>query len=132
MRVLRRQKSGFAVGTILCLTGLVTLFLVLLKVLPLLSSARDVASVLWTSLWVEQLDLVQGVELKLIYLVILGTTMLITGALALALSREWLPLAGETVLLECPFCRKRWRTSPDKALIHCPHCRQLVHPKLAE
>ena len=132
MRVLRRQKSGYVFGIILCLTGLATLFIVLWKVWPVLYSAQDFASVLWASLWVEQFDLIQGVELKLIYFVVLGTVMLISGALALTLSREWLPLAGETALLQCPYCRKRWRTSPDKALIHCPHCRQLVHPKLAE
>jgi DNA-directed RNA polymerase subunit RPC12/RpoP len=48
------------------------------------------------------------------------------------LSRQWLVLPGETVWFQCPFCHKKWRSISDKALVHCPHCRQLIHPKMTE
>ncbi|MEM2280888.1 MAG: hypothetical protein QXZ68_02720, partial [Candidatus Bathyarchaeia archaeon] len=72
------------------------------------------------------------IELKLIYLVIFGDIALALGFVLWLLSRQWLVVPGKTVEYECPFCKKRWKAVGDKALVHCPHCRQLVHPRISE
>jgi hypothetical protein len=131
-RMLRKQKSGYVLGLLLCLAGLILFAVVLWKMWPEISSAQNPTAVVWPSLWAEQPSFIPGIEFRLMYLVILGVAMLVFGVTVLGLSREWFSLAGETVTFECPFCRKRWRTRPDKALVHCPHCRQLVHPKMVE
>jgi len=131
-RTLRRQKSGYALSLILCLTGLTMIFLTVWKTWPKVSSAENPLSTFWTLLWTEQLDFISGIDFKLVYLTILGAVMLVFGVVIWALSRKWFYLAGKTVLFQCPFCKKRWRASPDKGLVHCPHCRQLVHPKMVE
>lgn len=131
-RILRRQKSGYALSLILCLIGLAALFIPLWKAWPEVSSAQDPFSAFWTLLWSEQLDFISGIEFKLVYLTILGVVLFISGVTILVLSRQWFLLAGDTVLFQCPFCKKKWRARPDKGLSHCPHCRQLVHPKIVE
>lgn len=131
-KILRRQKSGYALSFLLWFFGLAALFVVLWKTWPQVSSSENPISVFWTSLWTEKLDFIQGVEFRLAYLVVLAMAMFVVGLMVFGLSREWFLLAGKTVWLQCPFCRKRWRTSPDKALVHCPYCRQLVHPILVD
>jgi hypothetical protein len=85
-----------------------------------------------TLLWTEKLDFISGVVFKLIYLVVLGDAMLISAVVVYVLSVQWFFLPGKIVWYRCPFCHKDWRSSGDKALVHCPHCRQLVHPTLIE
>jgi hypothetical protein len=132
-RVLRRQKSGYAVSFLFWFFGFAALFLVFWKVWPNVSSAGDNAfSVFWDSLWSVTLDFVPGVEFKLVYLVVFASVMLVTGVIVFGLSRKWFVLGGKDSLLQCPWCKKRWRSSPDKALILCPYCRQLVHPILVD
>jgi hypothetical protein len=131
-KILRRQKSGYALSFVFWFFGLAVLFTVLWKTWPQASSVENPVSVFWESLWTEKLDFFQGIEFKLVYLVALGVAMLVAGVVVLALSRQWFLLAGEKTLFQCPFCRKQWKASPEKALVHCPHCRQLVHPQLAE
>jgi len=131
-KILRRQKSGYALSFLFWFFGLAALFTVLWNTWPQASSTENPVSVFWESLWTEKLDLFQGIELKLVYLAVLGVAMLVAGVVVLALSRQWFLPAGEKTLFQCPFCRKQWKASPDKALVHCPHCRQLVHPQLAE
>lgn len=131
-RMLRRQKSGYALSLILCFIGVTAPFVALWKTWPKVSSAQNHFSTFWTLLWTEQLDLIPGIGSKLVYLVILGAVMFIFGVVIWTLSRQWFYLAGETALFQCPFCKKKWRASPDKGLVQCPHCRQLVHPKMVE
>ncbi|MEM2465852.1 MAG: hypothetical protein QXZ47_00915 [Candidatus Bathyarchaeia archaeon] len=66
------------------------------------------------------------------HLVVLGDVLFITGVVLWLLSRQWFFVPGAAVWFECPFCKKKWRSIGDKALVHCPYCRQLVHPKIAE
>lgn len=131
-KVLRRQRAGYVLSVLLCLTGLTAVLGALWKAWSASSSTQNLTSAIWAALWTAQLDLIPGVEFKLIYLVVLGATMLVLGVIVLALSRQWILPAGDRTLFRCPFCRKRWRASPDKALVHCPHCRQLVHPTPVE
>lgn len=132
-KLLRRKKSGYVLSLILCLTGLIALFVALWKTWPKVSSAQNPVSVFWTLLWEEQLDLISGAEFKLAYLVILGTVMLIIGIVVWMLSRQWFHLpAGETALFQCPFCKKQWRADKNQQLVNCPYCRQQTYPRLAE
>ena len=127
---LRRHAPGYALGSMLLLLGLAGLFWVFWKNWPRAQS--NPLSVFWVTLWVEKLVLLPGFEFELVYLFVFLVAMLIASLIVFGLSRQWLPLGGRDSRVECPFCRKHWRTSPDKALGICPYCRQLVHPKLVD
>jgi uncharacterized membrane protein YiaA len=131
-KVLRRHRAGYAISLLLLVVGLTLLLVALWNAWPASPLTGDFLSTVWTSLWTKQLNIVSGLEFKLVYFAILGVTMLAFGVATLALSRQWLLLAGRNSLFQCPFCRKRWRASRDKGLVECPQCRQLVHPRLVE
>lgn len=131
MRTLIRQKSALALSLIFCLLGIVTLSLSIWAIYPRLFSG-DPFSTFLSLLWTENLNLIPGLEFKLAYFVILGVAMLISGIIIGVLSRQWIVLPGRTVWFQCPFCNKKWRAIGDKALVHCPHCNQLVHPRIVE
>jgi len=132
MRVLRTQKSAYALSLILCLIGVTAFFIALLRTWPQITSTENPLSTFLTLLWTEKLDLIPNLEFKLIYLVILGDVMIVSGVTVWILSRQWFHLPGKTVWFQCPFCKKKWRSTEDKALAHCPHCRQLIHPTMVE
>jgi hypothetical protein len=131
-KTLRRHLPGYALSFLLWFLGAAALLAVVLKTWPQVSSAENPFSVFWDSLWTRKLQIFSGVELELVYVFVAAMAMFAVGFTVFALSREWLLLAGKTVWLECPFCKKRWRTSPEKAPVLCPHCRQLVHPRLVD
>jgi DNA-directed RNA polymerase subunit RPC12/RpoP len=132
MKILRRQKSAYVLSLILCSLGIAALLVTLWKTWPQISSVRDPFSTFMASLWEEELDFVPGIEFRLVYLFILGDAMLVSGVVVYVLSVQWLYLPGKAVWYRCPFCKKDWRSRGDKALVHCPHCRQLVHPIMIE
>ncbi len=129
-QILKKQKSAYALSLMLCFVGTVALLATLWITWPTVSSAENPFSAYSALLWTEKLNLIPGLEFKLIYLVVLGDVMLISGVVIWVLSREWFLLPGKIVWYQCTFCKKKWRASGDKALVHCPHCRQLVHPKM--
>jgi uncharacterized protein YjeT (DUF2065 family) len=131
-RILRRQNSGYALALILCLIGIAAILVPLWKTWPQVSSSQDPVSTFWTLLWTQNLDFIPGIQFQLAYLTILGIVSIAVGVVVLILSRQWFFLPGETVLLQCPFCKKTWTSIRNKALVHCPYCRQLVHPTMAE
>jgi len=127
-RMLRREKSGYTLGVILCLIGLLLLAVVLWKAWLHVSVSQLALSELWSYLWTEQLDFPLGVGFKLIYFTIVGTLIFFSGIVLLALSQKWFTLSGETVLLKCPYCKNHWRASRAKGWAECPHCRQFIQP----
>jgi len=131
-KILRKQNSTYALSLMLFLLGVTALSVTLWKTWSKVSSAQNPFSAFWTLLWSEQLDFIPSIEFKLAYVIILGAVLLVSGIVIWALSRQWFYLPGETMWLQCPFCKRQWRTKGDKALVHCPYCRQLVHPKLIE
>ncbi|MEM3565965.1 MAG: hypothetical protein QXK18_03725 [Candidatus Bathyarchaeia archaeon] len=112
--------------------GVVVLFLVVWKAFPKISGSADLFSAFLSLLWTEELSFFSWFSLKLVYLVVLGDFLLIAGIVLWLLSRQWFVVPSATVWFECPFCKKKWRATGDKALVHCPYCRQLVHPRIAE
>jgi len=131
-RIIRKQKSAYMLSLVLCSVGTVSLLFTLWKTYPQLSSSTDPFSTFLSLLWTENLTSISGFEFKLIYLVILGDAMLIFGVIMWILSRQLFLLPGQNVWFQCPFCNKKWESIGDKALVHCPHCRQLIHPKITE
>jgi len=131
-KILRKQKSAYTLSLMFCLVGVAALLVTLWKTYPQLSLSEDPFSTFVNLLWTERLLLISGFEFKLVYLVIFGDAMLIFGVALWILSRQWFVLPGKTTWFQCPFCNKKWMSIGDKALVHCPHCRQLVHPKIVE
>jgi len=132
-KILRRQRSGYALSLLLLLTGLTSVFVAVWKTWPEVSSAEYPLSTFWTLLWREQLDLTPKIGFKLIYLIILGTAMFVSGTIVVALSRQWFHLpAGENVLYQCPFCKKQWRGHKNQELTNCPRCRKQTYPIMVE
>ncbi len=131
-RTLRKQKSTYVLSLIFCLLGIAAFLITLWKTYPQLSSSGNPFSTFLSLLWTEKITLLPGFEFKLIYLVILGDVMLVSGVILWLLSRQLFLLPGKTAWFQCPFCKKKWQSIGDKALVHCPYCRQLVHPKMTE
>jgi hypothetical protein len=131
MRILIRQKSALVLSLIFCLLGIFALFFTLWTIYPRLSSG-DPLSTFLSLLWSENLTLIPWLEFKLAYLVILGIALMVSGIIIWVLSKQWIVLPGRTVWFQCPFCNKKWRATGDKALVHCPHCNQLIHPRMTE
>ncbi len=132
MKILRRQKSAHALSIILCVIGVIALLATLWRIWPQISSAKDPFSTFLTLLWTEKLSFIPEVEFRLVSLFILGDVMLVLGVAVYVLSVQWFYLPGKVVWYRCPFCNKEWRSSGDRALVHCPFCRQLVHPTMIE
>jgi DNA-directed RNA polymerase subunit RPC12/RpoP len=131
-KILRTQKSAYMLSLILCLIGIAAILTAFSKTWSQISSVENPFSTFLTLLGTEKVDFIPGLEFKLIYLFILGDVMLISGVLTWILSRQWFLLPGKTVWFQCPYCNKKWKSMEDKALVHCPHCRQLIHPKMIE
>jgi len=132
MKILRRQKSAHALSIILCVIGVIALFATLWRIWPQISSSKDPFSTFLTLLWTEKLNFIPEVEFRLVSLFILGDAMLVLGVVVYVLSVQWFYLPGKVVWYRCPFCNKEWRSGGDRALVHCPFCRQLVHPTMIE
>jgi len=127
-RIIRRKKSGYALGFTLCFIGLIVLFAVLWEAWPNISNSPDVFSALGSYLWTKQFDF-GGVSLKMIDLTIIGVAVLALGIFILALSRQVFSVSvEENVLLKCPYCKNHWKASRASGYAECPHCRQFVQP----
>jgi len=129
-KVLKREKSGYTLGIVFCLVGLILLAVAFWRVWLHASASQLVLSDLWPYLWTEQLDLAFGVKFKLIYFTLSAVVIFFAGSMMLALSQKWFTLSGETVLLMCPYCKNHWRTSRAKGWAECPHCRQFIQPQV--
>jgi hypothetical protein len=129
-KVLGRIKSGYALGFVLCLAGLILLVAVFLNAWPQMSGSQPGLSELWSYLWTAQLVFPFGIRLQLIYVGISGVVLFFGGIIVLLLSEKWFIFAGETVLLTCPYCKNHWRTSRAKGWVECPHCRQFIQPQV--
>ncbi len=99
---------------------------------PSVTSSAEPLSAFWAFLWEEQLNIISGIEFKMMYLVILAAVAIPSGIAVLMFSRQWFFLPGRTISLQCPFCKKLWHASYDRGQVLCPHCHHLIHPKMIE
>jgi hypothetical protein len=131
-KILRTQKSSYALSLILFLLGTMSVATTLWITWPQVSTAGNPFSTFLNLLWSESLGFVPGFEFKLIYLFVLGDAMLISGLATWVMSRQLVLVPGKYAWFLCPFCKKKWKSTENKALVCCPHCRQLIHPTLTE
>lgn len=132
-KIIRRQKAGYALSFVILLVGVTSLFVAFWKTWPEVSSASNPLSAFWALLWRDQLYLIPSVGFKLAYLMILGITMIVSGVIILALSRQWFDLpTEEIVLFQCSFCKKQWRGHRSQELTNCPRCHKQTYPRIVE
>lgn len=131
-RIIRRKLSSHVLGILLCLVGFGILLAVFWKAWSGVSASSNVLSSMWSYILTAQVELASTVTLKLSYLSIMGTIFLVLGIVVIAFSRQIFYLSGESVLLQCPYCKNQWRTSRAKGWAECPHCRQFIRPEVAK
>ena len=131
-RVFRKQRWVYGLSLFLIIAAVTVLAAVIWNTYPRLSISQDPLSTFLWLLWEENINFANILTFKLVYLVIFGDVALVLGFILWLLSRQWFTVPEKVVWYECPFCKKKWKAVGDKALVHCPHCRQLVHPKIVE
>lgn len=131
-RIIRRKLSGHVLGIILCLVGLSVLFVVFWKAWFSVSASSDVLSSLWSYILTAQVNIASAVTVKLSYLSIIGAIFLVLGIIVIVFSRQIFYLSGESVLLQCPYCKNQWKTNRAKGWAECPHCRQFIRPQVTK
>jgi hypothetical protein len=112
--------------------GLGILLAVFWKAWTNVSASSDVLSSMWSYILTAQVNIASGITVRLSYLSIMGAVFLILGVVIIAFSRQIFYLSGESVLLQCPYCKNQWRTSRAKGWAECPHCRQFVQPQVTK
>jgi len=132
MQVLRTQKSGYALSLIMGLLGAIAFWVIILRVWQQISVASDPLSTFVELLWTEKLYFSPYVEFRLLYLFILGGALIAVGGVVAIMSTQRVYLPGRVVWYRCPFCKKEWKATGSRGLVHCPICRQLVHPTIVE
>jgi hypothetical protein len=71
-------------------------------------------------------------DLKLLYISIAGTLVLVVGLVTLILSREIFYSSGESVSLKCPYCKNTWKARRSLGWAECPYCRKFIQPQVAK
>jgi len=123
--------TGYALAFALCFIGLTVLVAVLWTAWPNVSTSYDILSALETYLWTKELDTGFGITLNLMHLTIIGAATLVSGITILAFSRQ-IFYEGESVLLQCPFCKNQWKANRARGWAKCPHCNQLIQPTVVK
>ena len=142
MTILRR-KTGYALGVLLFVIGILILGVVLWKLWQFeVFSSSDILSALSAKLYEEN---VFGMGLKLFHYPIIGVILLLVGGAILALRREKIQVVEEvTVLLECPRCNNQWEEPMGKEQLRsmgypqvrtlsrrrCSNCGKFIRPKI--
>jgi len=138
-----RKKTGYALGILLCLIGIIMLGLVLWKLWEAeVFSSSDVFRAL-----IAQLDAYNpfGIGLKLVHYSIVGVILLLVGGGILVARRERIQVVEEvTALLECPRCKNQWKEPLGKEHLKsmgypqvrtlsrrkCSNCGKFIRPKI--
>ena len=127
-RVIRRKPSAQLLGALVFLVGLVILLGVFLKAWSEVSGSSNFVSEVWSYILTEQVSITSVGTLKLTYVTILATIFLVFGIVVLGFSRQIFYLSGESVWLQCPYCRNSWRARRAMGWAECPHCRKFIQP----
>ena len=133
MITILKKKTGYGLGLSLCIIGIILLLVVVWKWWDAgVFTSPDVLSALSASF--TGLPLWLGLALG--YYVITGVVLLGIGSAILVLRREKVAVTeGVSVVLECPFCKNRWRESMSKSHLKAmgyPEVRSLSRRKCAK
>jgi len=126
--IVRRKLSGHVFGVVLCLVGFGVLLMIFWKAWPTVSASSNVFSSLSSYILTEEVDLASIGTLKLIYLSVLGAVFLFLGMFVLVFSRKIIYLSGESVSLQCPYCKNHWKARRAMGWAECPFCRKFIQP----
>ncbi len=140
-----RKKTGYALGILLCLIGVIMLGLVLWKLWQAeVFTSPDVSSALSTELWADNAF---GLGLKLVHYCFVGVILILVGCGILVARREKIQVVEEvTALLECPRCKNRWEEPLAKEQLRsmgypqvrtlsrrkCSNCGKFIRPKIVK
>jgi len=143
-----KKKTGYALGLSLCIIGIIMLLIPVWKMWTgEVFTSSDMLSALKASLWTEYTDIALGIGLKPIHYTVFGIAFVIIGSAILIARREKVTVTEEaTVMLECPYCKHRWRESMSKTHLKsmgyprvrtlsrrkCPKCAKFIRPKIAQ
>ena len=138
-----RKKTGYALGILLCVIGVIMLGLVLWKFWDAgVFGSDDFLAALGTEL---NKDNAFGIGLKLLHYSIGGVILLLVGVGILVARRERIQVVEEvTALLECPRCKNQWEEPLGKEQLKsmgypqvrtlsrhkCPKCAKFIRPKI--
>lgn len=138
-----RKKTGYALGILLCVIGVIMLGLVLWKFWDAgVFGSDDFLAALGTEL---NKDNAFGIGLKLLHYSIGGVILLLVGVGILVARRERIKVVEEvTALLECPRCKNQWEEPLGKEQLKsmgypqvrtlsrhkCPKCAKFIRPKI--
>ena len=138
-----RKKTGYALGILLCVIGIIMLGLVLWKFWDAgVFGSDDFLAALSTEL---NKDNAFGIGLKLLHYSIGGVILLLVGVGILVARRERIQVVEEvTALLECPRCKNQWEEPLGKEQLKsmgypqvrtlsrhkCPKCAKFIRPKI--
>jgi hypothetical protein len=140
-----RKKTGYALGILLCVIGVLMLGLVLWNLWQAeVFRSQDVLLALSGQLW-EELSIISGAGLKLVHYSMIGIILLFVGGGILVARREKIQVVEEvTVLLECPRCKTQWNEPLSKEQLKsmgypqvrtlsrhkCSNCGKFIRPKI--
>ncbi|KPV61893.1 MAG: hypothetical protein AOA66_1565 [Candidatus Bathyarchaeota archaeon BA2] len=137
-----KKKSGYALGLLLIIIGIITLLIVLWKLYNVGAFASLAA---FSEKLLEKEFTVLGIGLKLIHYTLLGVVLLVVGGVILIARRERVRVAEEvSVLLECPQCKNHWQEPLSRTHLEsmgypkvrtlsrrkCPKCAKFIRPKI--
>lgn len=141
-----KKKSGYALGLVLCIIGVILLLVVVWKSWQQgIFNSTNPLSDFYTLLMETYSDIDLGIGLKPAYYTILGFVLLIAGGIILAVRRERVRVVEEVkALLECPLCKNHWQEPLAKAQLksmgypeartltrrRCSNCGKFIRPKI--
>jgi len=142
-----RKKTGYALGILLCVIGIIMLGLVLWKLWDarVFESPNFLSEMSVQLLEAEHADITLGTGLKLVHYSIVGVILLIIGGIILVARRERIQVVEEvSALLECPRCKNQWKEPLGKEQLKsmgypqvrtlsrrkCSNCGKFIRPKI--
>jgi len=147
-KVMVAQNSSQILGLVLTVLGMAPIIAVLLSAWTSGISFLDL-SALYGFLWTDRFYIGFGIGFELIYLVILGSIIIISGLALLArrtrqIQEVTVVTDDLTVTLECTVCKNRWKEHFSEAQLQamgfpqnrrisrrrCAACRKFTRPRI--
>ncbi|UCF45457.1 MAG: hypothetical protein JSW44_02155 [Candidatus Bathyarchaeota archaeon] len=146
MITILKKKTGYGLGLSLCIIGIILLLVVVWKWWDAgVFASPDVLSELSASFTSIYADISLGIGLTITYYIIIAAVLISIGSAILVLRREKVAVTESlAVVLECPFCKNKWRESMSKSHLKamgypevrtlsrrkCTKCAKFMRPKI--